>query len=186
MASERDRDDHGRFAVTEAELETRRAQVIKLRVDGYGFREIAAKAGISVGQAYNDFKAVMDRTKAEADSTADQERQVSLSRIDRAIKVLVPMIDAADTETMRARIASGEDAKLVMSQAASALDAMDRLDKLEKRRAALLGLDAPTKVSAEVNSVGLDELDALRKAARANECSSSEPQKPPGESGPSS
>lgn len=163
MATERQRDDHGRFDISEPELEARRAEVIKLRVAGYGFRDIAKQLGIGLATAYNDFKAVMDRTKSEADSTADQERQVSLARIDKAIAVLMPMLD-------------GENS----------LDAMDRLDKLEKRRAALLGLDAPAKVSAEVSTVGLDELAELRRSAEVNACSSSGQPKPPGDSGQNS
>lgn len=164
MADEPKRDQHGRYAVTEAELEERRAKVIKLRVDGYGFREIAAKLQMSVGQAYNDFKAVMDRTKAEADSTAEQERQVSLARIDRAMSVLMPLVDEGS------------------------LDAMDRLDKLEKRRAALLGLDAPTRqehtgaggAPIEIDARGalLERLAGLADSEAATSEETSDPREP--------
>lgn len=131
MATERQRDDHGRFHIDESELEQRRLQVVKLHVDGNGFRAIGAQLGISAAQAHADFRAVMDRTVAEANTSADHERRVSLERINRAMLPLMRMVDDGD------------------------LDAMDRLDKLEKRRAALLGLDAPAKseVTATVGTV---------------------------------
>jgi hypothetical protein len=127
MTTERERDDHGRFSVDEVELEKRRAEVVKLHVGGHSFREIGRTLDIAESQAYRDFKAVMDRTKADADATVDEHRRVSLARLEKAIAVLVPMLD----------------------DEARCLDAMDRLDKLEKRRAALLGLDAPTRTEVD-------------------------------------
>jgi DNA-binding CsgD family transcriptional regulator len=125
VTTERERDDHGRFHIDEAELEARRAQVVKLHVDGNSFREIGRKLGIRESTAHGDFRAVLDRTRSEANSTVEEERRVSLDRIDRAMLVLMPKVDAGD------------------------LEAMDRLDKLEKRRAALLGLDAPVKTQLD-------------------------------------
>ena len=68
-----------------------------------------------------------------------------------------------------------------------------QLERLENRRAALLGLDAPTRVQNELSgSVSLDDIDALRQAAAANGCSPPPTSPPPaaapksGESEPSS
>jgi hypothetical protein len=78
---------------------------------------------VSLGTAHKDITAVLERTKADADETAEQHRKMQLDRLDKAISILMPMLD--DPEV--------------------ALEAMDRLDKLERRRAALLGLDAASK-----------------------------------------
>lgn len=162
MTTQRDRDDHGKFVIDEAELEARRSQVVKLKGDGYSFREIGRKLDINEGTAYRDWKAVVERTKAEADETIDEQRRESLERIGRAMRVLMPMVDAGSEESIKRRIADGEDPKLVLAQAASSLDAMDRLDKLEKRRAALLGLDAPTKTEVDATVSGVSPAVAAR------------------------
>lgn len=166
MSTERDRDVRGRFYVTEAAVEQRREQVIKLRVDGYGFREIAKTLSIGLATAYDDFKAVMDRTTASANSTADEERRVSLERIDRAIVKLMPMLDDPDL----------------------ALDAMDRLDKLERRRAALLGLDSPAKqeltgkdgapLTVDARGALVERLAGLVAGSAASSAASSDPREP--------
>lgn len=151
---QQDRDRWGKFTVTEAALEDRRAKVWNLRVEGCNFREIGKRLEIDAATAYRDFKAVYDRTLKDTNATADEERRVSLERIDYAIQKLMPALD-------------GEDY----------LNAMDRLDKLEKRRAALLGLDAPVRRELTgrdggpigVASIGLDEIDRLKAAAESNE-----------------
>jgi len=190
MTTQRDRDDQGRFAVAEAELEERRAKVVQLKVDGYSFREIGAKLGINEGTACRDYRAVIDRTKAEADETVDEARRESLARIARAIRVLMPMVDAGDEETVKRRLAAGEPAPLVIAQANAALDAMDRLDKLEKRRAALLGLDAPTRseltgkdgapVPIDARGSLLDRIAGLVAGAAAGSGADTNPREPDG------
>ncbi len=162
MADKQTRDRGGKFHVDEVVRETRRAEVVRLRINGYVYRDIAKELGINEATAYGDYSAVMERTRAVANATADDERRVSLGRIERAMRVLMPMVDAGD------------------------LDAMDRLDRLEKRRSALLGLDAPSKIEGVVAGVTLDELDEMRRAAEANGCSSSGQPKPSAESEPSS
>lgn len=145
MTTQRDRDDHGKFVITEAELEERRAKVVELKVGGYSFREIGKQLGINEGTACRDYRAVIDRTKADADETVEEERRTSLARLGKAIRVLMPLVEAGSEDAIRRRIDAGEDIKLIVAQTGLALDAMDRLDKLERRRAALLGLDAPTR-----------------------------------------
>lgn len=151
-------------APEELAIETRRSKVLELQIAGKSYRQIAEELDVSLGTVASDMKALVERAKSENDERVERERMLSLARNGRALGKVLPLLD--DDETIK--------------------DAVDALDKLEKRRAALLGLDAPTKVSAEVSTVGLDELDELRKAARANTCSSSDPQKPSDENAPSS
>jgi|SRR6478735_3776035 len=164
----------------EAAIEDRRSKAWLLRVKGKTVRQIATELGVSVGTAHSDLAAVMERTKEENDDRAETHRALSLARLDRALDTIeeallaqapLPEGDgAADGESLR------PDHEL-------RLKAIDRLMKIEERRAKLLGLDAPTKVDASVTTVGLDEIDELRKSAEANACSPEEPQKPSEPSG---
>lgn len=142
------------------QLEARRAEAWKLRVAGKSYRAIAAQLAkdveggkYDVRQAFTDVKAMMDRLQEETSESVRHQRSISLTRIDRAIEKVMPLIDTAEA-----------DAPL-------ALEAMDRLDKLEKRRAALLGMDAPKKMehSGSLGVASLDDIAAMRKAAEEND-----------------
>lgn len=162
MTTQRDRDEDGRFTIAEVELEERRSKVVALKVDGYSFREIGAKLGINEGTACRDYRAVIDRTKADADETVDEERRTSLARIAKAIKVLMPMVEAGTGEAIKAAIAAGESPLVAMELARKSLDAMDRLVKLEKERAMLLGTYAPTRTEVDATVGGANPAVAAR------------------------
>lgn len=108
----------------EQALEERRLKCWDLRVAGHTLREIAQRMEVSPGTVHNYIVAVLERLRAETDEKASQHVAMSLQRLDKAIALVMKRIDSDDEES---------------------LDAIDRLDKLEKRRAALLGLDAPAK-----------------------------------------
>lgn len=128
----------------EDRISKRQEQVITLRVGGATVRAIAKQLGISVGLAHSDLATVMQETVDKTKAQADIERGVSLERIEKAIALCMNLIDSGDAS------------------------ATDKLTRLEDRRAKLLGLDAPTKVEAQVAAVTLDELDARRAVADEN------------------
>lgn len=153
-------------ASAEAVIADRRAKAWDLRVEGKSYREIGKALGVSQGTAFSDITSVLSQVNAETKETAAQHKQIELERLELATEVLIPII-------------RGDDKKL-------ALDAVDRLTKVSRRKASLLGLDAPTRVTAEVSGIPLDELEALRQAAQANECLPKDQQPPNDNSGPSS
>ena len=102
-------------------VEERRKKAIALRLDGKNYRAIAQELGVGLATAYRDVAAVIDRTKAEANESADEIRSLELERLDRAIAGLMPQVDAGDPR------------------------ACDTLVRLQERRSKYLGLDAPTK-----------------------------------------
>lgn len=104
-------------------IEARRLKAWDLRVQGKSYRQIAEETGVSGFTAFHDVKAMLDKARQETNDTVEHHRSIQLARLDKAIAVLMPMLDNPET----------------------ALQAMDRLDKLERRRAELLGLDAPEK-----------------------------------------
>ena len=147
----------------EAEIETRRAEAMRLRIRGKSYREIAAATGVSLGQAFADVKAVLDRTKAEADDDADQARALDLERIDRAIGIVEDILSAGDPI---AEPGQDEDDLLqaVESERELKLKALDRLVKLQDQRAKLLGLYAPEKkevTGADGAPIAIDARGAL-------------------------
>lgn len=144
-------------------IEDRRSKAWDLRVRGKTYREIGAALGVSGKTAHQDCHAVLDRIKAETDDKAEHHREVSLARLDRLTGLLMPVAETLDIDALKARIVAGEDSETVLLMAGKAMDAIDRLDKLEKRRAALLGLDAPAKHEHDVNAnVGPTTADAAR------------------------
>jgi DNA-binding CsgD family transcriptional regulator len=161
------------MALNEADkaiIEDRRSKAWELRLKGKSTRQIALALEVSVGTAHSDLAAVMERTKEENDDRAETHRALSLARLDRALDTIEAALGANSLGEDDAAEDLGADHEL-------RLKALDRLLKIEERRAKLLGLDAPTKVDANVTTVGLDEIDELRNSANANsdECSPKDP-----------
>jgi hypothetical protein len=152
--------------------EQRQYKAFQLKVDGLSIHEIALRLGCSVGTVHSDIWAVREELAENTQKLAAREREVSLARIERAIAGIMDRVDDGDS------------------------DAILSLDRMEKRRAALLGLDAPTKQEVQLSgSLSLDELDELKAAVEANGCSppatspepaSPEAARPSDGSGPSS
>lgn len=110
-----------RQGAEQLQIEERRVRVYDLRIRGLSYAKIADQLGVSVGTAYSDAKAVMDRITAEADEKAEQVRKAELHRLDIAQAAIWSDVETGD------------------------LDAIDTLLKLQARRAKLLGLDAPER-----------------------------------------
>ena len=111
-----------------ARLDTakKRAQVLELATAGFSFREIATKVGYAgPSGAYRAFQSGLRQI---VQPRAEEYLQLEIARIDELVSVLWPLGKSGD------------------------LKAIDRLLKLMKRRAELLGLDAPQRVTAEVET----------------------------------
>jgi hypothetical protein len=114
----------------EVAIENRRAKAWDLRVKGKTYREIGLELGVSHVTAWEDVKFLGERIRSETDESVEQHRAMQVQRLDKVISVLMPKVEDGDFE------------------------AMDRLDKAEKRRAALLGLDAPAKQQIDATVTG--------------------------------
>lgn len=153
----------------EAAIEERRSKAWDLRVRGKSYRAIADALDVSTRTAFNDIAAVLERTKAENNETAESHKALSLSRLDRALGIVEQALDAEVFDE-----SGNADNELK-------LKALDRMLKIEERRAKLLGLDAPTKVEAKVEGASLEDLDARRKLAAENESAPWKKQEAPSE-----
>ena len=147
----------------EAVIEQRRAKAWEMRLDGKSYREIGEALGVAHTTAHAYVMAVLERTKKENNESAEHWRQISVARLEKALNVVKDALKAVliDPETGMP-IDDTENHEL-------RLKAIDRLIKLEERKAKLLGMDAPSKVEANVSAVSLDEIDALKQTAQRNE-----------------
>jgi len=146
----------GRASADDDRIAARQAEAIKLRVRGKSVREIAELLGVSKSQAHIDVRAAMASTAKEAEENVNEQRGLELGRLERALEVVESVLTNSN--------GAEEGDEL-------ALKALDRLVKIQDQRAKLLGLYAPEKkdITGKIAAVGLDELDALRKGAQANE-----------------
>lgn len=147
----------------EDRIAARRAEAIRLRTSGKTIREIAEALGVGVATAHDDVRTAMSELAREAEENVRAERGSQLSRLERAFRVLEDVLEGVESVDSDDSPGLSRDIKL---------KALDRLVKLEERRAKLLGLDAPERreIDAKVAAVPLEDLDAMRAAARANEC----------------
>lgn len=120
MAGKRQRGNPPRRAGEAEAIEIRRKESIRLRLIGYGFRDIAEQTGVSLRQAWLDVQAVREQERAEAKIDATSERELEVDRAEHIIRTHMTTVD---------------DPK----SALVILKAMERKAKLQ-------GLDAPEKL----------------------------------------
>jgi DNA-binding CsgD family transcriptional regulator len=133
----------------EAAIADRRAKAWDLRVQGKTYRAIGEELGVSSGTAFTDINAVLAEVNTETKEVAELHRQLELERAEKAYLVVSTLLENGDPKLK--------------------LEAARTWVKISQRKAALLGLNAPTRVQAEVSGIALDDLDALRNAAKSNE-----------------
>lgn len=142
------RSDHTSASHNGIEATERQRQAVELRKAGVGFQVIADKLGYKDHSgAYRAVKAALKKTLQEP---ADEVRRLELERIDAMLLGVWP------------RAKSGDD------------KAIESVLRLMKRRAALLGLDAPVKrditlhsyTEAAAQRYGLDPQEVLAEAER--------------------
>jgi len=124
-----------------ADLMERRRAAFELRQMRLPYRKIAEQLGISVGRAYEDVQAVLHALLPVED--AEHLRRMEADNLDRCEAVLLDRFAA-----------KGE------------LAVLDRILAVHARRAKLLGLDSPTKVTGTVEHTHTiaapDQVQALR------------------------
>jgi len=120
--------------LAEDELLAKELKVLDLRRAGFTFMRIAEETGYKQASgAQRAYKRIMDRTKPQA---VEEHRWQELDRLDRMQVALWP------------RAMKGDD------------KAINTIVRLMERRARLVGIDAPTRIQAEVvNYDGTRDID---------------------------
>lgn len=155
-----------RRKLSDLELAERRDKLVTMRSQGHSWDHIAATLGYSdKGAACKDLARALDQRNEQLALTLDQYRRQQLDN-------LIELRDTA-AEVMRRRHLLVQSGKVVRNDDPRAgelgdplyddgptLAAIDRIAKIDAQIAALLGLNAPTKVEAEgkltVEVVGVD------------------------------
>jgi len=106
----------------------REKEALRLRITGKSQGEIAAELGVSDVAVCKMLKRVLERTRQITDETADDLRTLELSRLDRWLDRLQAQVELGDVKAIEVAI------------------------KVSKRRAELLGLDAPKKIDATITT----------------------------------
>lgn len=108
-------------------VKTRRAEALRLRLIGHSYQRIADHMGVSVPMAYKYVNQSLDEIAKQATEDAFKVRQIELDRLDLMNAAMMPAALQGDQ------------------------GAVEKVLKIQERRARLLGLDAPTKLSTEIN-----------------------------------
>jgi DNA-binding CsgD family transcriptional regulator len=118
----------------EVENETVRGEILRLRRQGYVYREIAERVGRSIGSVHRTVQRAMAEAKRENREEADDLADAQIERLQAILTKLWPL----------AYPESGNPD----------MDAVDRVLKIEQRIAALRGLDAPARTINDHNVTG--------------------------------
>lgn len=94
---------------------------LRLRQQGKAYRDIAAKTGVSLRQAFDDVNAALEELKAVTEVEAEKLRALEVARLDAIME------------------------KVYEAAVRGNLTAVDRYIKIAERRARLLGIDAPAR-----------------------------------------
>lgn len=127
----------------------RRYRVTCYKRDGYDNYEIAKEMQISVEQVKHDLRHCIDLAAKEYTQNAEFERQLQLERLDKLIKVNMPLA----TETNREiRIDKSTGEEVIVITPPNPANASVIL-AVETRRAKLLALDVPEVRKVEVTGI---------------------------------
>ena len=142
----------------------RRTRVLAMRTEHRPYADIAAELGITDTVARNDYLAARKQAAAELTASVIEHRATELIKLDALEREAWKVLKARHITVQHGKIVRDGDDKPIEDDA-PVLQAIDRLERLMKRRAALLGLDAPVRVevSAEVD----DQIAAIAAALAA-------------------
>lgn len=116
----------------------RQQQAVELRRAGRSYREIAHQVGIGVASAHRLVAAAISKARVTVQDEVIEMRALELSRLDGLLSSVWPAARQGN------------------------LGAIDRVLKIMERRAKLLGLDAPVKMSRGNPVAEEDVRDAVR------------------------
>lgn len=114
----------------------REEEAIKLRLQGFKYREIANRLNITEGGAYQIVKRVLERTRKEASDAADELKQVETERLEDLLRAWW------NSATAPREVVTKEGDVITTGPDPAAANVILRISE---RLAKLWGLDAPAK-----------------------------------------
>lgn len=135
----------------------RDAEACRLRSHGLDYQEIADR--LHYASKSSAYEAVQRALKATVQEPADELRQIELLRLDELARRARTVLEATHYVVDKGAVVIWNGEPLVDD--GPVLAAVDRLLKVQERRAKLLGLDSPQRVSIDAQQLGDDIKDLI-------------------------
>lgn len=133
-----------------AETAERDAYACSLRMRGLSYRQIAEDMGY---HNHSGARTAVERAlKAIVQEPAEDLRTLELARLDEMWRACIKVLETTHYTVSEGRLIwiGPEGQEHPLEDDGPVLATIDRMLKIQERRSRLLGLDAPTKVKAEV------------------------------------
>ncbi len=130
--------------MTKTETAERRRRALQLRQAGASLTQIGEHLGVSESRAC---RIVQDALAAVVREPADEVRQLELARLDQLWVEATKVLRRTHITVSNGRVAIDPRTEQPLEDDGPVLNAIDRLLKIQERRAKLLGLDAPSKLT---------------------------------------
>lgn len=181
---DRSRTPNGRYTRT-LEGAQRDAEMAKMRSDGYGYQAIADHFGVVVSAAY---EAVQRAMLATVQEPGEEVKRLEIERLDEMYREVLEVLRRPHVTVSQGRIVRQQigwetnpddgsfqldgDGKPIprfedLRDDGPVLAATDRLLKIQERRARLLGLDAPQRMSVDAENIGREIGELLARMGGA-------------------
>ncbi|MCT2591138.1 hypothetical protein LHJ74_14685 [Streptomyces sp. N2-109] len=158
---ERPRDGNGRFIYT-GDSAARDADACRLRARHHTYQQIADLLGY--GHKSEAYRGVQRALKDTVQEPADEVRALELDRLDQLARAATDVLERQHVTVSHGQIVRQDGEPLLDD--GPVLAAIDRLLKIQERRAKLLGLNAPSRVSVDAEQLGAEILNLIDRAAQ--------------------
>lgn len=141
----------GRF-VASPDTAERDAEACRLRSRGMSYPAIAKQLGYADPSGAS--KAVSRALRVTRQDAAEEVRTMELSRLDDLYERMLAIVERSHPTVSVGKVLDVEDDGPRMA-------AVDRLLRIQERRARLLGLDAPQRISVDAENLGREIAELL-------------------------
>ncbi|MEU1731402.1 hypothetical protein [Streptosporangium sp. NPDC020145] len=131
----------------------RDAEACRLRAQNLTYAQIGAELGISKSQAHDAVRRALRDTLQEP---ADEVRKLELLRLDELAQLARRVMLATHYVVSQGKVVRLRRGGAPLEDDTPVLQAIDRLLRIQERRARLLGLDSPQRVSIDAQQLGED------------------------------
>jgi hypothetical protein len=134
-----------------AEIDLRRSEALKLRIQGYTYQAIADAMGYADRKvAHNDVKLALASVAKETHENAEEMRSLELERLEALWNRTWKLLDRENVTVSHGKVIYIEDPetgeKVAVRDDAPTLATVDRLVRISERKAKLAGLDKPNQL----------------------------------------
>jgi len=146
------RDATGSFTRDPDKAERNR-KAMRLRAQGWSLQRIVDESGLGFTDRAHVLKQVNSAYRQDAAPDIEAYRETMDSQLDNLVDRITKVMETRHLKVNAGQVVFNPESGGLLEDDAPILAAADRILKVLERRAKLHGLDAPTKVQAQVASV---------------------------------